>query len=81
MKVKLFDEAHEKDLESAINEFIEETEDIEIVDIKFGVSCSMYSEEQINCFSAMVLYRKKISAVEKPKKKWLLLTRYVEKWK
>ena len=69
MKVKLFDEAHEKDLESAINEFIEETEDIEIVDIKFGVSWSMFSEEQIYCFSAMVLYRKKKSAVEKPKKK------------
>lgn len=65
MKVKLFDEAHEKDLESAINEFIEETEDIEIVDIKFGVSCSMFSEEQIYCFSAMLLYRKKLMMEKK----------------
>lgn len=61
MKVKIFDEAHEKDLESSINTFLEETEDIEIIDIKFDVSCSMFGEEQIYCFSAMLLYRKKKS--------------------
>ena len=40
-------------------------EDIEIVDIKFGVSCSMFSEEQIYCFSAMLLYRKKLMMEKK----------------
>ena len=65
MKVKLFDEAHEKDLESAINEFIEETEDIEIVDIKFGVSCSMFSEEQIYCFFGDAIISKKTYDGEK----------------
>ncbi len=59
MKVKLFDEAHEKDLESAINTFLEEQENIDVVDIKFDVSCSMFGEEQIYCFSAMIIYRKK----------------------
>ena len=34
MKVKVFDESHEKDLEEAINKFISE-EEPEIMDIKF----------------------------------------------
>ena len=55
MKVKVFDESHEKDLED-VNKFISE-EDIEIIDIKFGVSNSIYSEEQLYCFSALVMYK------------------------
>ena len=55
MKVKIFDESHEKDLENAINEFLEEHKDI--VDIKYQVSIAMFSEEQIYCFSAMILYK------------------------
>lgn len=57
MKVKLFDFEDEKDLESAINDFLDD--DIEIVDIKYQVSSSIFSEEQIYCFSAMVVYYKK----------------------
>jgi Protein of unknown function (DUF2758). len=53
MKVKLFDEAHEKDLETAINEFIE---DIKVIDIKYQVALGVFSEEQIYCFSALVIY-------------------------
>jgi len=56
MKVKIFDEAHEKDLESVVNTFLEETEK-EIIDIKFQVSVSIEREEQIYCFSAMILYK------------------------
>lgn len=56
MKVKLFDESHEKDLEEKINDFLS-TLDNEVVDIKFGVSTSMFSEDQIYCFSAMVIYK------------------------
>lgn len=55
MKIKMFDEEDEKDLEKAVNDFLEET-DKEIVDIKYQVSCSMFGEEQIFCFSAMVIY-------------------------
>ena len=58
MKVKLFDEAHEKDLEVAINDFLEEEDNIDVIDIKFDVSCAMFGEEQIFCFSAMVIYTK-----------------------
>lgn len=54
MKVKIFDENHEKDLEESINEFII---DKEIIDIKYQVAISVFSEEQIYCFSALVLYK------------------------
>ena len=57
MKVKIFDEAHEKDLEEGINDFLEELdEDKEVIDIKYEVSVSIFSEEQIYCFSAMIIY-------------------------
>ena len=54
MKVKVFDESHEKDLENSINEFIVEKE---IIDIKFSVSTSIFSDEQIYCFSALIMYK------------------------
>lgn len=54
MKVKLFDCEHEKDLETEINNFIDE---VEVIDIKFNVSTSMFGEEQIYCFSAMIIYK------------------------
>ena len=54
MRVILFDEAHEKDLEAAINEFL--TDDIDVIDIKYQVAISVFSEEQIYCFSAMIIY-------------------------
>lgn len=54
MKVKLFDEAHELDLENAINEFL--LQDIDVVDIKYQVAISVFSEEQVYCFSAMIIY-------------------------
>jgi len=56
MKVKVFDEGHEKDLEKAINDFIEEDEP-EIFDIHFSVSTGVFSEEQVFCFSALIVYR------------------------
>ena len=55
VKVKIFDEESEKDLEEDINNFLDETEK-EVIDIKYQVSCSVYSEEQIYCFSAMIIY-------------------------
>lgn len=55
MKVKVFDEGHEKDLEEAINKFILD-EEPEIIDIKFSTAIAV-SEEQIYCFSALVVYR------------------------
>ncbi len=54
MKVKIFDCEDEKDLEEDINSFLEDVQNL--VDIKYQVSCSVYSEEQIFCFSAMIIY-------------------------
>ena len=56
MKVKVFDENHEKDLEKAINEFLED--DIELIDIKYQVSIGVFGEEQVYCFTAMIIYSK-----------------------
>ena len=53
MRVKLFDCEHEKDLEECVNEFIEEKE---VIDIKYQVSVAINGEEQIYCFSAMIIY-------------------------
>ena len=54
MKVKMFDESHEKDLEDSINDFIG---DKNIIDLKYQVSIAVCGEEHIYCFSAMVIYK------------------------
>lgn len=55
MKVKLFDESHERDLEKSINAFLSNTNS-DIIDIKYQVAIAVCGEEQIYCFSAMVVY-------------------------
>ena len=57
MKVKVFDESHEKDLEEAINNYIKENQIKNIIDIKYSVSSSMYADEQVYCFSALLMYK------------------------
>ncbi|MDO5568887.1 MAG: sporulation protein Cse60 [bacterium] len=57
MKVKVFDESHESDLEKSINNFL--TDEVEVIDIKFSVGVSIFSEEQVYCFSALILYKTK----------------------
>ena len=54
MKVKLFDEESELDLEEDINKFIV---NVDVIDIKYQVSLSVFSEEQIYSFSAMIIYK------------------------
>lgn len=54
MKVKIFDCEDEIDLEDSINSFLSEIK--ELVDIKYQVSVGIFSEEQIFCFSAMIIY-------------------------
>lgn len=58
MYVKLFDENHENDLETSINEFLKEN-NYGIIDIKYQVAIAMYGEDQVYCFSAMVIYEEK----------------------
>lgn len=54
VKVKIFDEENETDLENKVNGFIENVD--EIYDIKYCVSSSINGEEQIYCFSALIMY-------------------------
>lgn len=56
MKVKIFDESHEKDLEAVVNDFIVS---VDVIDIKYQVSVAVFGEEQIYCFSALVMYKGK----------------------
>lgn len=55
MKVKVFDESHEKDLEASVNSFL--AGNIELIDIKYSVAITAVGEEQIYCFTAMIIYR------------------------
>ena len=57
LKVKIFDESHEKDLENDINTFLESF-DGDIIDIKFQTAIGIVGEEQIYCFTAMIIYTK-----------------------
>ena len=56
MKVKIFDMDHELDLEEEVNNFIE---DKEVIDIKYNVALEAIGEEQIYCYSAMIIYMSK----------------------
>lgn len=55
MKVKIFDESHEKDLEAQVNAFLSSL-DGDVIDIKFSTSISIFGEDQIYCFTAMIIY-------------------------
>ena len=59
MKVKIFDEEDEFDLENDINEFLKDAS-IEMMEIQYQVGVSIFGEEQIFCFSALILYQMKL---------------------
>ena len=46
---------HEKDLENSVNMFLS-TLNNDIIDIKYQVAISVFGEEQVYCFSAMIIY-------------------------
>lgn len=54
MKVKMFDCEDEKDLEDSINDYLDSI-DNDVVDIKYQISSFPLGEEQIYCFSAMII--------------------------
>lgn len=57
MKIKVFDECHEKDLEIAINRFLIENQNIKIIDIKYSTSHFSCEEvREIYSFSALLMY-------------------------
>jgi len=58
MKVKCFDENTEADLEKKINAFLNSINS-DIIEIKYEVAIAVQGEDQIYCFSAMVIYCEK----------------------
>jgi len=53
IKVKLFDQEHEKDLE-----LLQKIDEKKLIDIKYNVAAMQEDEEeQIYCFSSMIIYR------------------------
>ncbi len=58
MKVKCFDENTEKDLEQKINAFLCSTKS-DIIDIRYQVAIGIQGEDQIYCFSALIVYSEK----------------------
>ena len=56
VQINVFDEEHEDDLTEVVNSWIQEHADIRLMDIKFSTAVSDFEEEQIYCFSAMVIF-------------------------
>ncbi len=54
MKVKIFDFESESDLEKVVNNFLDN--DINVIDIKYQVAIGVCGEDQLYCFSAMIIY-------------------------
>jgi hypothetical protein len=59
IQVRVFDHEHEKDLEKDMNRFLEKLDEKKLLDIKYNVAVipEEEDEEQIYCFSAMIVYR------------------------
>ena len=64
LQVKIFDESHEKDLERSVNNFLM-SNNYDIIDVQFRTAVSIFSEEQVYCFSAMILYKIKEASIGK----------------
>lgn len=56
MKVKIFDESHERDLELKVNDFLSQINKKQLLDIKYQVALMYDEREQIYCFSCMIIY-------------------------
>lgn len=57
VKVKVFDEEHEKDLEKRINETLSKIDIDQFIDIKYQVHAFQDNlQDQIYIFSAMLIY-------------------------
>ena len=71
LKIKVYDCETEIDLEKRLNQLSEQCEqhNQEITDIKFSTShFESENQEQIYCFSALVMYDDKIDKEYKPRK-------------
>lgn len=60
LQVKVFDAEHEKDLEDAVNKFLETIGESQLREIQFQVAAAEDTDfEEVTCsYAAMILYRK-----------------------
>ena len=56
VQVKCFDEEHELDLESVVNEFLKTLPYQTVIDIKYSISHFSDTEGQVYSYSAMIIY-------------------------
>lgn len=56
MRIKIFDENHEQDLELKVNEFLKTLKNEKIIDLKYQLAILYDEREQIYCFSCMIVY-------------------------
>ena len=56
VQVKCFDEEHELDLESVVNEFLKTLPYQSVIDIKYYISQFSDTEGQVYSYSAMIIY-------------------------
>ena len=56
VQVKCFDEEHELDLESVVNEFLKTLPYQSVIDIKYSISHFRDTEGQVYSYSAMIIY-------------------------
>ncbi|MCL2560255.1 MAG: sporulation protein Cse60 [Turicibacter sp.] len=57
VKIKIFDEEHEKDLEEAVNVFLRDVAAVDLIDVKFQLSHFSDGPGQIFSYSAMIIYK------------------------
>ena len=56
MRIKIFDEYHEQDLELKVNDFLKTIKNEKIIDLKYQLAVLYDEREQIYCFSCMIVY-------------------------
>ena len=56
VQVKCFDEEHELDLESVVNEFLKTLPYQSVIDIKYSIYHFSDTEGQVYSYSAMIIY-------------------------
>ncbi len=58
IQVRVIDEEHEQDLEDSVNDFLDDLDPHNFIDIKYSINAFLSSTgEQIYCYSALIVYR------------------------
>ncbi|HHU24208.1 MAG: sporulation protein Cse60 [Bacilli bacterium] len=70
MRVKIFDESHEQDLESKVNEFLKKLTPEQLIDLQYQVAVLYDEREQIYCFSCLIFYHESKLTLDSGAKKF-----------